>query len=448
MASEMIDNYIDEHVDDSMEQLARLVAQPSISSQNVGMEACADLVATILEEHGFQARILPGERYPVVYAESGGGSDRTLICYNHYDVQPPEPLEGWDSPPFEATRKGNKVYGRGICDDKGELISRLAALRALREVNGDLPCRVKFLVEGGEEIGSPDIPAFVREHRDLLAADGCVWETGGVDHVGRPQVILGMRGLCYVQLNARAMRRDAHSGGAHVLPNAAWRLVRALNSIKDENERILIPGFYDDAQEPGEAERGLFGAMPNEEAAVKESYGIDSFVLGLTGAAAREAVYGPTANICGLASGYQGPGTKTVIPANAMCKIDFRLIPDQDPEDIAAKLRHFLDDQGFDDIEIEYLGGERAATTPVDDPLVQITLRTAREIYNREPVVVPLVGGSGPMYPFRKDLKVPIVPCGFSYPESYVHAPNENIVIDLFVQATKHMVRITEGFAV
>src|SRR5579884_67996 len=206
--TETVDSFIEKHIDDALARLARLVAQPSVSSQNVGMESCAQLVAAIFEEYGFDARIIPGSGYPMVYAESSGRSDNTLICYNHYDVQPPEPIDGWDSPPFEATFRDGKMYGRGIADDKGHLISRLAALDALRSVNGELPCRVKFLVEGGEEIGSPDVPAFVEANRELLRADGCVWETGGVDYAGRPDITLGMRGLSYVQLNARAMSRD------------------------------------------------------------------------------------------------------------------------------------------------------------------------------------------------------------------------------------------------
>ena len=441
-----IDAYIDDHLDDSLRELSALVGERSISSQNVGMRETADLVASMLEQRGFNARLMPTPAYPVVYAEAGGRTDRTLICYNHYDVQPAEPLELWDSPPFTLTRRNGKVYGRGVCDDKGQFLSRLAALDAVRAIHGEYPCRIKFVVEGGEEISSPHLPEFVAEHRDLLAADGCVWETGGVDYDGRPTLTLGMRGICYVQYNVRTMSRDAHSGNAHLLPNAAWRLVRTLATIKDENERILISGFYDDAHALSELDRRLLEQVDAHEAETKRSYGIQEFILGLTGMAAKEAVFSPTANIAGISGGYEGPGSKTVIPATAMAKMDFRLVPDQDPVDIAAKLRRHLEQQGFGDVEVEYLGGERAAQTPADDPLVRLTAETAQEIYGVPPVVVPLSGGSGPMHAFREALGVPIVTAGVGYPESLIHAPNENIRIDNFVLGTRHMARLVERF--
>jgi acetylornithine deacetylase/succinyl-diaminopimelate desuccinylase-like protein len=443
---ERIDRLIEEQLDSWLDRLAVLVNQPSISSQNVGMRECAGLVEQLLQESGFQTRLMPTESYPIVYAESAGRSDRTLICYNHYDVQPAEPLELWESPPFQATIRDGRMYGRGIQDDKGHFISRLAALSALREVLGELPCRVKFLVEGGEEISSPGVPEFVEEHRDLLAADGCVWETGGVGYDNRPVLMLGMRGICYVQYNAGTMSRDAHSGSAHLLPNAAWRLLRALATIKDEREHVLIDGFYEHVREPSELELRMLAEMHVDDEQMKRSHGIESFNLGLDGLAARRAVYSPTANIAGLSAGYEGEGPKTVIPAAAMAKMDFRLVPDQDPMDILHKLRAHLDRHGFDDVEIEYLGGERPGQTPPDDPFVQLTLETAREIYGTEPSVVPLTGGSGPMAPFRDSLRVPIVTLGISHPEAMVHAPNEHIRLDTFLSGTRHMARLVQRF--
>lgn len=442
-----VDAYIAQHLDEAFEDLTRLVGQPSISSQNAGMQECADLVVELLREAGFEARSMETESYPVVYGEAGGQSDRTLICYNHYDVQPPEPLHQWDSPPFQLTQRDGKLYGRGVADDKGHIISRLAALKALRAVGGDYPCRIKFLIEGGEEISSPHLPEFIDMHRDLLAADACVWETGGVNYRGQPNLTLGMRGICYVQYNVQTMGRDAHSGSAHLLPNAAWRLVRALNSVKDENERVLIPGFYDGVRGMTDLDREIFAGRENNHVAMRESYGIASFVLGVDGLAASEAVFNPTANIAGIAGGYEGAGPKTVIPARAMAKMDFRLVPDQDPEDIVEKLRAHLRAGGFDDIEVEYLGGERAAQTPLDDPFVQMCAETAREVYGAEPDISPLVGGSGPMYPFRAYLGVPIVSVGVGYPETLVHAPNENIRVQDFLLGTVHMAHLTARFA-
>lgn len=431
----------------SFTDLARLVGQPSVSSQNVGMQECAELTAAILEEYGYSAKLLPTPAYPVVYAEAPGESDRTLLCYNHYDVQPAEPLEGWNTPPFVLTERDGSLYGRGVADDKGHIISRLAALDVVRAARGKLPCRVKFVIEGGEEISSPYVPEFVEEHRELLAGDACVWETGGVDFDGRPSLNLGLRGILYVQLEARSLSRDAHSGSAHLLPNAAWRLVRALSSLKDESERILIPGFYHAALPPSEQETELLRQLDIHEDEQKESYGIDRFVAGRAGIAAAFAVYEPTANIAGLSAGYEGVGPKTVIPAQAMAKVDFRLVPEQDPEDVFQRLVEYLQMEGFDDIEVRYVGGERAATTPWDDPFVQLAAQTAAEVYGKPARVQPMIGGSGPMHPFRHFLEVPVVTVGIGYPENLIHAPNEHIRIEDFVAGTCHMVRLVERWA-
>ena len=442
-----VDEIIDQRLDYWLERLRKLVNQPSISSQNVGMEDCAQLVAELLEQAGFAASVMPTEGYPMVYADAPGRGGKTLLCYNHYDVQPPEPLDLWKSPPFEASIRGGVMFGRGVQDDKGQFISRLAALSAVRDAMGELPCRIKFIVEGGEEISSPYVPEFIEEHKDRLQADACVWETGGVDYEGRPSVILGLRGICYVQLDATTMSQDAHSGGAHVFPNAAWRLVRALASIKDEQEHVLIDGFYDDVQEPTVRDLELLRDLPDDEDRTKASYGITEFVLGRSGFEAKRQVFQPTANIAGLASGYQGPGSKTVTPATALAKIDFRLVPDQDPIDVFEKLKAHLDKHGFHDIKVEYVGGERAGQTPSDDPFVAITIDTAREVYGLEPTISPMLGGSGPVAPFRDILDVPVVTLGTSHPDSLAHAPNENLRIDQFILGTRHMARLIQRFA-
>lgn len=442
------DSHIEGHLSQTLDQLARLVAQPSVASRSQGMQECAELVARLLEDTGFTARLIPSSTFPVVYAEAGAG-DRTLICYNHYDVQPEEPLDLWESPPFEMVERDGKLHGRGISDDKGEIISRLAALRAVRDVHGDLPCRVKFLIEGGEEIGSPDLPDFVARHRDLLAADACVWEGGGVDFEDRPTLMLGMRGILYVQFAVHALDHDAHSGGAHVVPNAAWRLLRALASIKYDEEHIRIEGFYDNARPPTDLDRSLFERLvdPGLEAKHKAFLGIQSYVQDLTGREALEAVFRPTANIAGIWAGYTGEGLKTVIPADAYAKMDFRLVPDQDPQDIFEKLRAHLDREGFEDVAVKLLGAEGPALTPFSDPFVQLAAETAEEVYGSEVMVNPLVGGSGPMHAFRHYLRVPIATVGVGYPESRAHAPNENIRLTDFILGTRHMARLLARWA-
>jgi acetylornithine deacetylase/succinyl-diaminopimelate desuccinylase-like protein len=446
-----LDLAVESGIEAALGEVTRLCRQPSVSAQGLGIAETAELVAALLREHGFAARIisLPGG-HPVVYGEAPGQrNDRTMIFYNHYDVQPPEPIELWDSPPFEPTTRDGKIYARGVADDKGHLISRLAAIEAVRKVRGGLPCAIKFLVEGEEEIGSVHLEKFVDEHRDLLRADACVWESGSVNDREQPTLYLGMRGICYVELRAKTIAYDAHSGlGGSIFPNAAWRLTWALATLKGPDERILIPGFYDAVEPPSARDRELLARLPDDEAALRERYGIKQFLGGATGVdLKRQAVFVPTCTICGLTAGYQGPGSKTVLPAAASAKVDFRLVPKQDPHDIYEKLRRHLRDSGFDDIEVVLLGPEHPARIDPDDPFVRLDAQVAEEVYGTPPAIAPLLGGSGPMYPFVEYLGVPIATPGISYPEARVHAPNENVRISDFVRGTKHMARLLDRFS-
>lgn len=446
-----IDLYLDDKLDNSLDELSRLCAVPSIAAQNKGLEDCAQLVGEMLEQRGFTVEIMPTDRAPVVYAERSGKSARTLLLYNHYDVQPPEPLDLWESPPFEATRRDGKLFARGVSDDKGHFVSRLHALDALLAEDDELPCKVKFVLEGGEEIGSPNIPDFVKEHAKKLAADACIWEFGGVNHLDVPQQILGMRGICYVELSVEKLSMDVHSGlGGSIFPNAAWRLVWALATLKGQDEHIRIPGHYDNVVPPSERDRQLAAAMPYEGDDYRERYGVDEFLRGVSGSPDLylQEVFEPTCTISGLTSGYQGPGTKTVQPARASAKVDFRLVPNQTPEEILEKLRAHLDAEGFDDVKIEYLGGEAPGRTDPDDPFVQIVVKAAEEVYGKPQDIVPMLGGSGPNHAFLHYLDLPVATCGLGYPGSQVHAPNENIRIDLYLKAARHMARIFKEFAV
>lgn len=443
-----IDAYVDQHLDTFIEQLARLVAQPSVSAQNKGIAECAQLVATMLGEHGCQTEVLATDGYPVVYGWLPGRSNKTLLLYLHYDVQPPEPLELWDSPPFQLSQRDGHLYARGISDDKGHIITRLAALTAIQQVMGYLPCNIKFIVEGEEEMGSPNINPFIEKNKEKLAGDACIWEFGGVDTNDAPSVTLGMRGICYVELSVKTATVDAHSGlGGSIFPNAAWRLTWALNSLKDQNENILIPGFYDNVVGPSARDLEMLAQLPDESDYLRQTFGLKGFLKGTTETVAliRQAVFEPTCTICGLTSGYQGPGSKTVLPAEASAKVDFRLVPNQSPEEIVAKLRAHLDAHGFTDIQIKLHGGTRPAKVDPDDPFVQMTIATAREIYGREPMVEPIIGGSGPLYPFVHVLNVPVVSAGIGYPGGRTHAPNENIRISDFLKGIKHTARIILG---
>ncbi len=444
------DTYLEKHLDDSIQELSQLVSQPSVGAQNWGLKECATLVGQMLEKRGFTIQILATDGAPVVFAERKGASDKTLLFYNHYDVQPPEPLELWESPPFEPEVRDGKLFGRGVSDDKGHIVARLFALDALLESDGELPCNIKFVIEGEEETASVHLHQFVMDHKELLAADACVWEFGGVNEDEVPIQYLGLRGICYVELSVESLSTDVHSGlGGSIFPNAAWRLTWALNTLKGPDEKIRIPGFYDNVKPPTARDRELLAALPDPASEYKSRYGVKEFIKGLTGGTDLkvEEIFSPTCTICGLTSGYQGSGTKTVQPARASAKVDFRLIPDQTPAEVLEKLRAHLDAEGFSDVQIEFLGGEPPARTDPDDAFVNIVVETAKEIYGMPMQKVPMTGGSGPNYPFVHDLGLPVATAGLGYPDTRAHAPNENIRLDLYLKHAKHMVRVLREFA-
>ena len=441
--------YLETNLDRSLDELAKLCAQPSIAAQDLGMQECAQLVAEMLAARDFAVEVMPTDGAPVVYAERKGKSDQTLMFYNHYDVQPPEPLEEWESPPFEPAIRDGKIYARGVADDKGHIVSRLHAIDAILAQDGELPCNIKFVIEGEEETSSVHLHEFIEVNQAKLAADACVWEFGGVDHREVPVQYLGLRGICYVELSVRTASIDAHSGlGGSIFPNAAWRLIWALRSIKGSDEVIRIPGHYDDVVPPSARDMELLEALPEVSEEYRQRYGVDSFLKGLEGGVElhREEVFVPTCTVCGFSSGYEGEGAKTVLPAYAVAKVDFRLVPNQMPEDVLINLRKFLDDGGFEDIEITYLGGEPAARTDPDDPFVKLVVDAAEPVYGVPMQIAPMTGGSGPNYPFVHTLGLPVVTAGVGYPGSQAHAPNENMRIDLYLKGAEHIARIIKEF--
>jgi acetylornithine deacetylase/succinyl-diaminopimelate desuccinylase-like protein len=439
------DKFLDSHIDQSIAELSQLVAQPSVGAQNLGMVECANLVAEMLRRRGFKVDITSSGGAPVVFGERKGKANKTLLFYNHYDVQPPEPLDLWETPPFTPSQRDGKLFGRGVSDDKGHIVSRLFAIDALLEAGGELPCNVKFIIEGEEETSSVHLHDYVKQNKERLAADACIWEFGAVDHREVPIQYLGLRGICYVELSVET----ASGTGGSIMPNAAWRLTWALNSLKGPDERIRIPGFYDRVRPPSARDRELMEALPEIADEYKQRFGVKEFIKGLkNGAALRIAeVFEPTCTICGLTSGYQGPGSKTVQPAQALAKVDFRLVPDQDPQEILKLLRAHLDAEGFADVKIDFLGGEIPARTDPDHPFIKLVVETAKDVFGVPMQIAPMVGGSGPNHPFVHDLNLPVASAGLGHPDTRAHAPNENIRLDLYLKHAKHMTRVLTEFA-
>ena len=424
--------YFQDHADEGQSILTQLCRQPSVAAQNLGIEAMAEQVETLLSNAGFSAQRLYAENAPpAVYGELRGRSPYTLLLYNHYDVQPAEPLELWDSPAFEPTVRDGKFYARGAVDNKGEIAARLAAIRALRTTYGELPITIRWIIEGEEEIGSPHFEAIASKYAHLLRADGCLWEGSNFDEEQRPELSMGTKGLLYVQLDVQSIGADAHSGNAAILPSAVWRLVQALASLRTPEGRVRIPGFYEVIKEPTQDQLDAIAGQTDDEELMKKLYSINRFIDGATGIELRQRTsFTPTCNIAGLESGYTGTGVKTVLPAKAMAKIDFRLVPDQDPHEIVASLQAYLKQQGYDDIRISVLGASEPVVTPMDHPFVQ-KIRTIAETFAGKPAsIIPIMGGTLPLLgALRRHVGVPglSAPGNVSYWGSGAHAPNEHI---------------------
>jgi acetylornithine deacetylase/succinyl-diaminopimelate desuccinylase-like protein len=433
----------------ALDLVKTLVRQPSVAATGEGVAECAEVVRGAFQQAGAAVQVHRLEAAaPLVIAEFPGAGDRTLLFYNHYDVQPPDPLDEWASPPFDPVVRDGLLYGRGASDNKGDLTTRIAAVRTLQALHGRLPCRVKFVVEGEEEIGSVHFGRYVERHRGALVAQACIWEFGQRDLKERLVVTLGIKGICYLDLELAATSRDLHSSMGAIVDGAATQMAWALASLKDPSTgRVLVEGFYDRVRGPSPRELDATRQVPFDEEDLKRQMGVARFIGGVTGFDAQlQLLYEPTCTVCGFESGYTGPGSKTVLPRRARAKVDFRLVPEQDPEEITALVRRHFERQGFE-VKITLLGGERAYRTNLDDPFVGLVAKTARETTGRTITVHPTSAGTGPMYDVGHTLGVPIVSIGGGYWGGRAHAPNENIRLADFDETIYLMARLIERFA-
>ena len=437
--------------DELLDELEAFLRMPSISAQedeSGGFRECAEWVARKLEEAGAEARIMETDGHPVVYAEAGEG-ERTLLSYGHYDVQPPEPLELWESEPFEPTVRDAGLYARGVADDKGDVLARIQALRLYGEERGPLPFKLKFLIEGEEEVGSPNLALFVRDNAELLSADACLWEAAWKDEAGRPVIFCGTKGMAYVELRTRGPSYDLHSMYGGIAPNPAWRLVQALRTIKDEKGDITLDGLDELAEDPSEKDLEAISNIPFDAGALERSWGVDALDRGLSGEEAlKEMLLRPTANIAGIMSGYTGPGSKTIVPSEAFVKMDFRLVAGQSPGPVVELLRSHLGKRGFDDIEVVEMHGVEVAKTPVDSPVVQTAVESWHSLGYEDAIVYPTVGGSGPTSLIATELGIPTVMTGaVANVDSRFHSPNEWVRLDDYFEAIGYFARFFERFA-
>jgi acetylornithine deacetylase/succinyl-diaminopimelate desuccinylase-like protein len=436
--------YADKHKNQFVSELEEVVKQPSISAQNVGLKECAELVRKKMSELGIKTRLIPIPEAPsIVYGEiSGEKNAKTLVIYNHYDVQPVEPLNEWKSDPFKPVIKNGRIYGRGVGDDKGELISRFNAVESLLNTQGSIKPNVKWIVEGEEEVGSPHFHSFVIKNKSMLRGDGCLWEEGDRTASGTSEIHLGVKGLLYVEYSLKVGAKDQHSMYGPITPNPAWRLVNLLKTIRSENGKILIGGFNDDVAKPTPEELRLMKRNEFSTEKLRKALQIDYLLAEKSDAdTMTKLLYSPTANIAGFGSGYLGQGSKTIVPKEAFVKMDFRLVANMRANDILAKLRKHMETHGFSDVKLTIHSKEDPAKTPLDSHIAQIMIECSTMAEGKRPNVWPTIPGTGPLSLFTKTLGLPTaMGLGVNYAGAGFHAPNEHVVLDYYHRGIKQLI--------
>lgn len=451
----LIASRVDSDIEALTSQLQQLIRVPSVSAKKqLTMTKCAELVSDIMSNSGISAELLKlddnsEQVSPIVYGEVKSKSNpngKTILFYNHYDVQPAEPIELWHDDPFSGKIDGNFIYGRGSSDDKGELITRIKAVEYFLNETGDVPCNVKFLVEGEEEIGSSHLEQYLTKYREKFSCDATIWEFGYIDEHERPIISLGMKGLLCVELHAKCANVDLHSSLAALVENPAWRLVHALKTLRDEDGKINIKNWNNDIRDFSPEELECIRREEFDVSSFKKNYGLTHIFNEDDLEETKKAnVGGVTSNISGLFSGYIGEGSKTVLPSTAMAKLDFRLVPDMMPQKQFQLLRQHLDNNGFKDIQLKFLSGEPACRIPINDSFVKLVEASAIEEYGQ---IVKSVSsaGTGPMWYFNNILGCPCVSIGCTYKYSKIHSPNEFVRIDLLKKTTRCIGNIIEKF--
>ncbi|MBI2834555.1 MAG: dipeptidase [Acidobacteria bacterium] len=433
-------DFINTNRDQYVDELKHYLAIPSISAlpQHAGdVRRCAEWTADEMRRIGLQnVRLIDTPGNPVVYGEwLGAPGAPTILFYGHYDVQPVDPVELWESPPFEATVREGEIYARGAADDKGQVFMHFKAVEAHLKQNGRLPVNMKFLIEGEEEVGSEHLDDFVRQHKDDLAADVVVISDSPMFDRGVPSICYGLRGLVYVQIDVRGTKSDLHSGSfGGAVANPAMALAQILAQMKDRGGRIKVPGFYDDVRPLGEAERAEFRKLPFHETRYRKELGAPK-LFGERGYTTLERVWGrPTFEVNGLLAGFTGEGAKTVIPAVAMAKVSMRLVPNQEPDKTADLFEAYLKKITPRTVELKLtrMHGGRPWMTELDNPFVQAAGRAIergfgqRPVFNREGGSIPVVST------FQQVLGLPSVLFGVGLPDENAHAPNEKLDLGNF----------------
>jgi acetylornithine deacetylase/succinyl-diaminopimelate desuccinylase-like protein len=431
--SQATNAFIEKNQTRYLDELKDFLRIPSISTlpdHASDVQRAAQFVADSLRSAGLEnVEIIKTARHPLIYADWLHAAGKpTVLCYGHYDVQPPDPLELWTTPPFEPTLRDGNLYARGSSDDKGQMYMHVKAVEALRAVNGTLPVNVKFLIEGEEEVGGESVAKYVAENPEKLKADVALVSDTALYAEGVPTLCIGLRGLVYTEIEARGPARDLHSGlYGGTAPNAVFGLVELLAKLKDANGVIQIPGMYDDVEPPAPAEKQSWASLPFREKDYVERE-VGTQLTGEPGYSVFERTWArPTLEVHGIAGGFTAAGAKTVIPARATAKVSMRLVPKQDPEKILAAYRKFVREMTPRGIETEVrvLSASPAIVVNPDHPAIHTAARAFRDILKRETVFIRS-GGSIPIVgDFATHLHIPTILMGFGLPDDGLHSPNE-----------------------
>jgi acetylornithine deacetylase/succinyl-diaminopimelate desuccinylase-like protein len=449
VALERVLERIDQTFARTVADLTAFCAQPSISAHGIGMREMASLVAQRFRDLGADVSEHTYEGgYPIVFARLVGQTSRSLLFYNHYDVQPADPMDRWRSPPFEPVVRDGYFYARGAADNKGALVARLAAIRAYLETAETLPVSVRYVVEGEEEVGSPHLQAFVDDQQRELSGEGLIWEGASADQAGNPVLRLGNKGTLHVELCALGPNADAHARFGAIFPNPIWKLVWALAAVRRPDGYVLVPGFYEAVRPPSAAEESLYDRLAADAEPLLRRYG---FTASFPRQPAKEMMVElyarPTCTITGISGGYEGPGSKTIVPASALAKLEFKLVPDQDPDLLLEALRSHLNAHGCSDVEMRVLSRGFPSKTPLDHPFAELVRMTGERAYGRPMTIEPTSSGTGPRYAFTRRLPLAVVAVGGTHAGSMIHGPNENVQLEEIRLHARHMATLMHAMA-
>ncbi len=427
-----------------MKELFEFLKFPSVSAKSEhkkDMKNCAEWLKKHLADIGFKARVYPTGGHPVVYAEYKADKNApTVLYYGHYDVQPPEPLNLWETAPFKPEIRKGYIYARGAVDDKGQVLTHIKGLEAIIKSTGTLPINVKFLIEGEEEVASENLPAFIKKNKKMLQADIAVVSDTAQFSKTQPAVTFGLRGLAAVEVTVYGPKRDVHSGSfGGAIANPVNILCSMVGQLHDKNGKIAIPGFFKDVKNIGKWEKNQFKSLPYNEAKYKSSLGVPA-LHGEKGFTTFERTWvRPTCDVNGIKGGYQGEGAKTIIPSMASCKITMRLVPDMDPKDICNKIEKFLQKIAPKSVKVKVdkWGGAKAVVVPTEGPWLEAAGRAIKTGFGKEPVFMK-EGGSIPIVgDFKTILGVDTLLIGFAQHDDNVHSPNERFRIVDFERGCK-----------